>query len=185
MGWTSCTVFANNVKDAFTKELIPFKYYVDDSYKELKESEIIRLEFNGNNAFVLEKFNNKYFATSYFLSYSKRTHEFAYKDVSFCGSGNSYLASKTMIDLVKKHCSTSPYFDETIKGWDSYHKQQEEIKDKRKNLKVGDVVIFPKCNYGDRGSNYKWTVTSIVNNKVYFNGCHLRNWKKQYFEIVA
>ena len=109
-----------------------------------------------------------------------------YKDMGFFGAGNSCLASKTMIELVKQYFDTStPYFEETIKSWESYHNKQKEMKEKRQNLKIGDVVIFPNCNYGGRGNDYKWTITSIVNNKVYFNGYHLRNWKKQDFEIVA
>lgn len=186
MGWTRCTVFAENVREAFKEELLPRKYYKDNSYTELIESEVIRLEFNGNNAFLLEKLNNKYYATSYLLDFSKRNHIFGYKDMGFFGAGNSYLASKTMIELVKKFFDTStPYFKETIKEWENYNNNKKEDKKKRQSLKVGSVVIFPNCNYGGRGNDYKWTVTQIIDNKVYFNGYYLRNWKKQYFEIVA
>lgn len=186
MGWTYTTVYADNVKDAFKKNMLPRKYYKDCSYTETIESEIIRLEFNGNNAFLLEKLNNQYYATSYLLKYSKRYCDFGYKDMGFFGAGNSCLASKTMIEQVKKYFDTStPYFKETIKDWENYNNKKKENKKKRQNLKVGNVVIFPNCNYGGRGNDYKWTVTAIDGNNVYFNHSKLRNWKKQYFEIVA
>lgn len=186
MGWTYTTVFADNVKEAFKQHMLPRRYYIDNSYTELIESEIIRLEFNGNNAFLLEKFNDKYYATSYLLNYSKKYSDFGYKDMGFWGAGNSYLASKTMIELVKKYCGTDcEYAKGTIAEWESYHNKLKENKKKRQSLKVGNVVIFPNCNYGGRGSDYKWTVTSINGNDVYFNYAKLRNWKKQYFEIVA
>lgn len=186
MGWTYGTVYADNVQEAFKQHFIPRKYYKDDTRTELIESEIIRLEFNGNNAFLLEQLDGKYYATSYLLKFSKKYCDFGYKDMGFFGAGNSCLASKTMIELVKKYFDTStPYFDETIKDWESYHKKQKENKEKRQNLKVGNVVIFPNCNYGGRGSDYRWTVTAINGNDVYFNYSKLRNWKKQYFEIVA
>lgn len=186
MGWTYGTVYADNVIDAFKKNMLPRKYYKDSKHTETIESEIIRLEFNGNNAFILEKVNNKYYVTSYLLKYSKRYWDFGYKDMGFFGAGNSCLASKTMIELVKKFFDTStPYFKETIKEWENYNNKQKENKEKRQNLKVGDVVVFPNCNYGGRGNDYKWTVTSIDGNNVYFNYSKLRNWKKQHFEIVA
>ena len=161
MGWTYATVYADNVQEAFKKEKLPRKYYKDNTYTELIESEIIRLEFNGNNAFLLEKLNGKYFATSFLLKYSKKHSDFGYKDMDFFGAGNSCLASKTMIELIKKHCNNHYYFEETIKDWENYHKQQKQEKEKRKSLKVGDKVIFPNCNYGNRGKNYQWTVTGI------------------------
>lgn len=186
MGWTRCTVIANNVQEAFKKELLPRKYYNDSKHTELIESEIIRLEFNGNNAFLLEKFNDEYYATSYLLSFSKRDYDFGYKDMGFFGAGNSCLASKKMIDLIKQYFDTDcEYVKETIKDWEGYKIKQKEDNEKRKNLKVGNIVIFPYCNYGGRGNDYKWTVTAIDGNRVYFNGYHLRNWKKQYFEIVV
>lgn len=186
MGWTYATVYADNVKEAFKESMLPRKYYKDNSHKELIESQIIRLEFNGNNAFLLEKVNNEYYATSYLLKYSKAHSDFGYKDMGFFGAGNSCLASKTMIELIKKYFDTStPYFDSTIKGWESYNNKQKENKKKRQSLRVGNVVIFPNCNYGGRGNDYKWTVTAIDGNDVYFNYSKLRNWKKQYFEIVA
>jgi len=185
MGWTYTTVVADNVKEAFKQKMLPRKYFTDNSHTELIESEIIRLEFNGNNAFLLEKVNDEYYALSYLLSFSKIDYDFGYKDMSFCGAGNSCLASKTMIKLVKKYCSNDNYFEETIRDWENYHQKQKENKEKRQNLKVGDVVIFPNCNYGGRGNDYKWTVTKIIGNKVYFDNAILRKWKKQYFEIVA
>lgn len=165
--------------------MLPRKYYTDNTYTELAETEIIRLEFNGNNAFLLEKVEGQYYALSFLLSFSKKDYMFGWKDMSFCGAGNSCLASKTMIELVKKYCSDNYYFEETIKDWENYHKQQKDIKEKRKSLKVGNVVVFPNCNYGGLGNDYKWTVTAINGNDVYFNYSKLRNWKKQYFEIVA
>jgi len=186
MGWTYTTVFANNVQEAFKLKMIPRKYYTDDTHTSLVESEIIRLEFNGNNAFLLEKFDGKYYATSYLLKFSKKHCDFGYKDMGFFGSGNSCLASKTMINLVKKYFDDSTYyFKETIQDWENYNKKQEEIKNKIQNLKVGNTLIFPNCNYGGRGKDYKWTITAIDGNKVYFNNSILRSWKKQYFEIVA
>ena len=64
MGWTYTTVYADNVQEAFKQHFIPPKYFI--------ESEIIRLEFNGYNAFLLEKQDNEYYLTSYLLKYSKR-----------------------------------------------------------------------------------------------------------------
>lgn len=185
MGWTYATVYADNVKDAFKQNMLPRKYYKDNTYTELIEGEIIRLEFNGNNAFLLEKLGKEYYATSYLLKYSKKYCDFGYKDMGFFGAGNSCLASKTMIELVKKYCKHNDYFDDTIRDWENYHKNQREKKEKRQSLKVGNVVIFPNCNYGGRGKDYKWTVTSIKGNTVYFNNVILKNWKKQDFEIVA
>ena len=185
MGWTYATVVANNVKDAFIQEMLPRKYYKDSSHTQLIESEIIRLEFKGNNAFLLEKVDGEYYATSYLLKYSKKYCDFGYKDMGFCGAGNSCLASKTMIELVKKYCSNDYYFEGTIKDWENYRKKQMQEKEKRQSLKVGNIVIFPNCNYGGRGNDYKWIVTRIIGNKVYFNNVILKNWKKQYFEIVA
>lgn len=176
MGWTYTTVYADNVQEAFKQHFIPPKYFI--------ESEIIRLEFNGYNAFLLEKQDNEYYLTSYLLKYSKRYCEFGYKDTAFFGSINSHLASKTMIELAKKYCSNADYFEQTIKDWENYHNEQKENKKKRQSLKVGNEVIFPNCNYGGRGGNYRWTVTAINGTKVKFNHAILRRWKSQYFEIV-
>lgn len=186
MGWTYSTVFADNVKDAFKQKMLPRRYYKDSNYTELIESEIIHLEFYGNNAFLLEKFNGEYYATSYLLKYSKRHADFGYKDMGFWGAGNSYLASKKMLELVKKYCGIdNEYANGTIKSWEKHHSKIKDMKEKRKQLKVGNVVIFPNCNYGGRGKDYRWTVTAINGNDVYFNNAKLRNWKSQYFEIVA
>lgn len=83
MGWTYTTVCADNVQDAFKIKMLPRKYYTDDTHTSLVESEIIRLEFNGNNAFLLEKINGKCYATSYLLKYSKKYCDFGYKDMGF------------------------------------------------------------------------------------------------------
>ena len=104
----------------------------------------------------------------------------------FFGAGNSCLASKTMINLIKQYFNENTYyFKETITDWENYNKKQIENKEKRQSLKVGNIVIFPNCNYGGRGKDYKWTVTGVNGNNVYFNNSILRNWKKQYFEIVV
>lgn len=178
MGWDGIDINYKENKEK-RKDLI-IKYAFNNNTED-----ILHIEQNGNNVWVAGKSkDNDIIGELYITKIENQT--FWYKEMSIDMCPFYYNCSKKFLELVKQ----SKYYktNELAQKWfEAYKKENTNKKNKQKlikELKIGDKIRFLNVDFGGLGKDKIWTITNKNDNKIYFDNCKLKGWKKYEFEKV-